>query len=133
MSFIFDACALIAYLRDETGADVLEEILLDPEQICLVHAINLCEVYYDFLRISSGVVAQEAVQDVLSMGLILHEDMDRAFWQAAGKLKARHRLSLADCFALAFTQRINGTLLTSDHHEFDPIDQAGICEIHFFR
>ena len=52
MTFVFDACSLIAYLRDEEGADAVEALLLDRYNICLMHAVNLCEVYYDFLRVS---------------------------------------------------------------------------------
>ena len=28
MTFVLDACAIIAYLRDEEGADVVESVLL---------------------------------------------------------------------------------------------------------
>jgi hypothetical protein len=44
---VLDACALIAYLRGEPGSDVIEALLLDPDVPSLIHAINLCEVYYD--------------------------------------------------------------------------------------
>jgi hypothetical protein len=50
-----------------------------------------------------------------------------------GKLKAQHRASLADFCAVALTNRIGGTLLTSDHHELDVIAAAGICPITFIR
>jgi len=40
---------------------------------------------------------------------------------------------LADCLALALAILENGTVLTSDHHELDPIAQAAICPIRFIR
>ncbi|MCL2643733.1 MAG: hypothetical protein FWD52_09580 [Candidatus Bathyarchaeota archaeon] len=44
-----DACALIAFLRDELGADVVTAILKCAKQgkaeICM-NSINLLEVYY---------------------------------------------------------------------------------------
>ena len=45
-----DACALIAYLRQEPGAEVLQA-LIEHSTICLLmHIGNLGEVYYDFFR-----------------------------------------------------------------------------------
>ena len=31
MAFVLDACALIAFLRNEDGADVVESMLIDKE------------------------------------------------------------------------------------------------------
>ena len=44
MSTVIDASALIAFLRDEPGADVVENVLSAPDK-CYAHALNLCEVY----------------------------------------------------------------------------------------
>jgi PIN domain nuclease of toxin-antitoxin system len=43
MTFVLDACAIIAYLRDEEGADVVESALLG-DNACVAHAVNVCEV-----------------------------------------------------------------------------------------
>ena len=50
MIFVLDASAMIAFLRGEPGADAVAEILLDSESQCHAHALNLCEVFYDFER-----------------------------------------------------------------------------------
>lgn len=52
MIFVLDACAMIAFLRDEPGSDVVAEALLDPGSKCYAHALNRCEVFYDFHRAS---------------------------------------------------------------------------------
>lgn len=44
-----DASAITAFLRVEAGNDIVEERLLDPASTCIMHAVNLCEVYYDAL------------------------------------------------------------------------------------
>lgn len=124
---------MIAYLRDEEGADIVEQFLLDEETSCYAHAINVCELYYDFLRVSNRETALTAVVDLQAVGLIIHEEVDSALWQLAGDYKASQRLSLADCFALALTNQLNGELITSDHHEFDPIQARGLASIRFFR
>jgi hypothetical protein len=60
--------------------------------------------------------------------------MDPQFWQEAGKYKATiKKVSLADCFAMALTNRMQADLYTSDHHEFDPIAASGICSVKFIR
>ena len=41
---------MIAYLNDEPGAEVVEATLIEPANQCLAHAINLCEVFYQFHR-----------------------------------------------------------------------------------
>ena len=48
--FVFDACALIAILGDEPGAEVVEDLLQETANRCLLHAVNACEVYYDLCR-----------------------------------------------------------------------------------
>jgi predicted nucleic acid-binding protein len=47
--------------------------------------------------------------------------MDIDFWKAAGALKARGRISLADCFAVALAEHEDAVLLTSGRHEFEPL------------
>ena len=125
---------MIAYLRDEPGADVVEALLLDKNSSCVAHAVNLCEVFYDFMRAADENAAHTAIADLESMGLVVREDMDSQFWQQAGKYKATIRkVSLADCFAMALANRIQADLYTSDHHEFDPIAASGICSVKFIR
>jgi predicted nucleic acid-binding protein len=46
-----------------------------------------------------------------------------AVFAVAGRLKASYRISLADAVALAEASVSGGALLTSDHHEFDAIEQ----------
>ena len=59
MSAFIDVSALIAFLRDEPGADPVENVLNVPQN-CYVHALNLCEVYYDFCRASNQNAAEAA-------------------------------------------------------------------------
>lgn len=133
MTYVFDACAIIAYLRGEKGSDVIETYLLNSSNKCMIHAINLCEVYYDLLRVENETIANEAIDDVKRCGIITCEDLDEGLWREAGKIKATGRISLADCFAIALAKRMNAQLLTSDHSEFDRIANDGICNISFFR
>lgn len=133
MIYVLDACAVIAYLGNEPGADVVEQALLDPASRCLIHSINLCEVFYHFHRAGDEQAATDAVKDVRHLGIAERSDFDEEFWMESGRLKAQGRISLADCFAITLTNRTGGTLLTSDHHEMDKIAAAGTCSITFIR
>ena len=125
---------MIAYLRGETGADVVSNVLLEPSHQSFAHALNLCEVYYDFYRASGAAIASEAVKDLIAVGIQPRHDISLEFWQAAGVLKANlRRVSLADCFAIALAQALSGRVLTSDHGEFDSLSAQGVCEVEFIR
>lgn len=52
MSAVLDASALISFLRDEPGAEAVQN-LLSLAQTCYVYALNLCEVYYDLEGLES--------------------------------------------------------------------------------
>jgi PIN domain nuclease of toxin-antitoxin system len=47
MIYVLDASAIIAWMRNEPGADVVDNAIRDVNSQCLVHAVNLCKVYYD--------------------------------------------------------------------------------------
>ena len=60
--------------------------------------------------------------------------MSQVVWQRVGELKgAIRRVSLADCFAITLSECLNAQVVTSDHHEFDPLAAAGICRVRFIR
>ena len=133
MIYILDAYAMIAFLRKELGSIVVEEILLDKNNRCYAHAINLCEVYYDFWRVGGRVAAEQAIEDLLVLGIVERNDFNRFFWKEVGKIKANNKASLADCIAVVLANRLGGTVLTSDHHEFDKLAQNKVCSIQFIR
>jgi PIN domain nuclease of toxin-antitoxin system len=134
MIYVLDACAMIALLGGEAGADVVENALLEAGSECVAHSINLCEVYYVVWRKGGEVAAEGAVDDLKAAGVVERSDFDEAFWREVGKLKAvQVKVSLADCCAVTLTNRLGGVLLTSDHHELDPVAAAGLCNITFIR
>lgn len=129
-----DGSALLAFLRDEPGAAVVESLLLDAGNTCYAHAVNLCEGFYDYHRAGSEAAAQDALARLAAASVLPRADMDTAFWQQVGRLKAQHRpISIADCFCIALAQRLSGEAVTSDHREFDPLVPLGLCPIRFIR
>jgi len=134
MIVLLDSSALIAYLKTEPGASVVDSYLSNQINVCAVHAINLCEVYYELLRLTDQVRAKETISRLLVAGLIVREDMDTEFWQEAGNYKATiKRVSLADCFCLALANRLGAEIITADRHEFGPLVEQKICKARFIR
>lgn len=133
LTFIFDSSAIIAFLWAEEGANIVESLIMNPQNTCIIHAVNLCEVYYDIIRRSDELNAQNIITKLASV-ITIREDMNSEFWQQAGNYKANLRhISLADCFCMAISQKLGGTIVTTDHHEFDAIVKQGIVIVKFIR
>jgi predicted nucleic acid-binding protein len=133
MIYVLDSTAMITFLTNEPGAEVIEDILTEPNAVCLAHAINLCEIWYQAFRMGGESAADQTINILTSIGIALRSDFDQPFWREAGKLKGTHRMSLADALGLALTLRVGGEFITSDHHELDPVAAAGLVPITFFR
>lgn len=133
MNVVLDACAVIAYERGEPGADVVEAYLVE-DHTCWIHAINLCEVYYDFLRVGGEAAAEQVLSDLKAFDVQVIKAMEDALWKQAATYKATlRRISLADCFAMALANQTSGVLITSDHGEFEPVVEQKLCTIQFIR
>jgi PIN domain nuclease of toxin-antitoxin system len=134
MNIILDACAVIAFFRDETGAENVENLLFNSDNHCMIHIINLCEVYYDFYRSGGEKSAEKMIQDLSDINVKTRFDLTANFWRQVSKYKATiKRISLADCFALTLADQEKGILVTSDRKEFEPIVALNICQIDFIR
>jgi PIN domain nuclease of toxin-antitoxin system len=125
--YVLDACALLALLRNETGADVVENIIDDADvgnAKVSMHKANLLEVYYDILRSYGKDQARETLYEVAQLPITVIPDISDAFFEEAGRLKALYKISFADTFALAAASVSGGLLLTADHHEMDALERC---------
>jgi hypothetical protein len=100
VNYILDAGSMIAFLDDEHGAEVVEEVLTQPGSICYAHIFNLAEVYYIYFRRGGIAQAEDALQSALDAGIIVRDENDTAFWKDAASLKGRHAIALPDAFCL---------------------------------
>lgn len=133
MILVMDSSALIAYLRNEEGGTLVNDLIADANNIPLAHAVNLCEVFYDVCRMNGEEKALEAIQALFEAGVIWRDDMDIPFWEQSGRYKAElRRISLADCFCATLANRVDGEIVTADG-EFLPVSERGICRVRFVR
>ena len=133
MNYALDAGPMIAFLENEPGADVVEGILTEPNSCCYAHFLNLCEIYYFYFRRGGAILAEEALQSLFDVGVLLRDDHDETFWKEAASFKGRHAMSLPDTYCLTLARRLNGTVVTTDHNEFDPLVPFNYCPFLFIR
>ena len=122
--FVLDACAMVALLKNENGADVVAAAYGQAENNeakIIINRVNLLEVYYGFYH-DDGKEYAEKIMDGINKSIIEITEFDKEVFPIAGRLKASYRISLADSIALAQAILTGGELLTSDHHEFDVIE-----------
>ena len=130
---VVDACALIAFLNGEPGADVVEDALANVASVEIA-CINLLEVAYDAVRKTGRPeAAAEVLRDVESLPIKIHRFIDDEMIKRAAFFKTRFRISLADSIALTFSDQAEAPLLTSDHGEFDPVESAGLVRFMWIR
>jgi predicted nucleic acid-binding protein len=124
-NFILDACALIAYFKQEPGFEAMTQFFdrADDDEISLsMHKLNLLEVYYGFYRDDGKEQAEDILADSLSLPIIIFDDLGDSLFREAGRLKALYDISFADSIALALTIDMRGTIITADRHEFTALE-----------
>jgi len=110
MAVVLDASALLAYLREEPGADLVDGLLVDARMA----SVNWAEVVQKSL--STGVNVDGMLEDLQTLGMriepFLPVDGERAgrLWP----LTRRQGLSLGDRACLSLGLRLGLTVVTCD-------------------
>jgi len=123
--YVLDACALVALIKGEQGADVVRNVIyknVRGSAIILMHEINLLEVYYGFFRERGKNYANRKLEQCVEFFTTI-QGLTSSVFTEAGRLKVTYKLSLADAIFLAQASISNGTVLTADHHEMDIVEQ----------
>lgn len=135
-SLVLDACALIAFLNDEKGADTMENLLEQAyrkSHDLVMHKINLLEIYYGIYREEGCEIASSTMEIIGSLPITIISSLTEEVFYEAGQLKATYRISLADSIALAEANVRKTQLVTADHHEFDSIEAADKIKVYWIR
>jgi len=134
--YLMDACALIAYINDEDGADVVDDILTrtySGNATVSMSMVNLLEVYYGVLRDFGKDKAEEVLNETLSLPISIVSDLSIDALKEAGRLKASYKMSIADSIALSIASVSGYIIVTADHHEMDSIEQGEPIKFHWIR
>jgi predicted nucleic acid-binding protein len=120
---ILDSFAVLALLRDEPAAGLVQQLVESDEQVLLT-ALGVTEVLDHLVRLL-GADEDEAVLDLAQLGLSLPTVVDVPLATQAGLLRARHyhrtsrAVSLADCVAAATARSADARLASADPHLLD--------------
>lgn len=127
---VLDAYAVIAFLRAEPAAAVVQPVLEFGD--AALTAVGIAEVVDHLVRII-GVDEEQAVLDVAQLGLLEGHPVDVELGLAAGRLRAKHyhrtrcAVSMADCIAATVARRLERQLVTSDPHLLDVCSAENIA------
>jgi len=114
--FVLDAFTILAFFQGEPGAKRVEALLDQAREkdaqlhLCL---INYGEALYLTERRRGVEAAREAINIIDHLPIVVVE-ADRTLTFAAARIKAHHRLSYADAFAVALAQELDAVIVTGD-------------------
>ncbi|MDR1470078.1 MAG: PIN domain-containing protein [Spirochaetaceae bacterium] len=134
--YVLDACAVIAFLNKEPGAETIVDLIQRAEykEIALyMTSIQALEVYYDRIRIKGRDYADTFLHALYTSSIKILDHVSRANIRIAGHLKTRYSLSLADAVACAAAYSLSAFLVTADHHELTPVEKGENIPFFWFR
>lgn len=115
-ALVLDSWAVLAYLGDETSGQQVADLITGAHENrtpMYMSIVNAGEVWYILAREISEAKADSAVSDLRGLGIELI-DVDWPMTRIAGTLKARFKMSYADCFAAALAKDRKSDLVTGD-------------------
>ncbi len=113
---VLDSYAVLAFLFKEKGHEIVLDLLekaMESDNKLLIAAPNWAEVRYMVER-KAGPDRWAEVRDKLLALPIKIIDADQSLAEAAGEIKAFHKMSLADCFAAALARLKMAEIYTGD-------------------
>jgi ribonuclease VapC len=128
---VLDSYSLLAYIEGEAGAEKMIEIFRiarDLGRDLLLSVVNWGEVYYITMREAGHERADEVAHLISTLPIqIVPADLDLT--RQAADLKSKHRMSYADCFAVALAKSRKAELVTGDK-EFKQVEsEVKLCRL----
>jgi predicted nucleic acid-binding protein len=136
LTYIFDACALLALYKNEKGSDKIEALLDDAlagQTAIYMHSINLIEVYYLFYRALGKDKANLIIEEIYKSPISFIDTIDTTIFSETSRLKAQYAIPLGDAIGLATTIKMSGTFVSADHSDLEKIEKTESVSIFWFR
>ena len=136
MTYIFDACTLMALFKREKGADKIDALIIKAEsRQCDIYMniIILIEVYYLFIRSAGKIKANLILEKIYTLPINFIDTIDNIIFSETSRLKVQYTIPLGDSIGLATAIKIGGTFVTADHSDFEQIEKAEKLPFLWFR
>ena len=95
--------------------------------------LTMLLVNYFFPQLLDTPHAIHLFDEIKQMPIIIQYDIERDVLFQAIYFKTKYKISVADSMALALAKIKGAIIVTSDHHEFDCIDEAKELTFYWFR
>ena len=121
---VLDSFALIAYFRDEPGAEIVESLLVaagKKDSPLHMTDVNYAEVKYSIVKKDGATAWEEAAKILQGLPIDFHSTT-RALADTAADFRARFKMSLAAAFAAALAKEKKAELVTGDP-DFKPLER----------
>ena len=135
-TFVLDACALIALLAGEHGAENVKKIIQDAvngDITVKINQINLLEVYYKICNVYNQNEANRTMEKIKEFPIEIIVGLKEDVFNEAGRIKSKYKIPLGDSIAVAECIIDKGILVTSDHNDFEKIEKKENVKISWFR
>jgi predicted nucleic acid-binding protein len=113
--------------KEESGFEVVRDIIKESgygRARVYIHKLNLLEVFYGFRKADGLIEAESIYNVVMRMPVVIISEISNEVFLESSRIKTVYKMSLADSIALAEASVKGALLVTSDHHEFDPVEKA---------
>lgn len=110
--YLLDTSAILTLIEDEPGASRVDELLRTGRS--LLPFVAGLETYYITLREAGAVEAERRLFLLRQLPVRWIDTVDDTVLVTAGRFKAQHRLSLADCLVAAFAAEAGAILVHKD-------------------
>ena len=121
--YVFDACAVLALVKGEQGASVVNGIIESDSKIFL-HSVTLLEIYYVIMQQLGTNSANLFFEQITQAPIEIIYEISENTIKNAGYYKSKYKISLGDSFVLATAKIYNASVVSSDHHEFDILENS---------
>jgi len=135
-TFILDACALIALLAGEPGAENVKKIFqdaIDGNITVKINQINLLEVYYKICNVYNQDKANRTIKKIKEFPIEIIVGLEEDVFNEAGRIKSKYKIPLGDSIAVAECIIGKGILVTSDHSDLEIIEKKENLKINWVR
>jgi len=127
MTYILDACALLAFFNREFGKgyETVKDLLIsafNDEAILYMSPVNLVEVHYRVIQLKGIETADKEMNSIKELPINFIRDISEEVYIETARYKARYSMSLADAFLCATAENLSAVIVTKDK-EIKPAEQ----------